>query len=66
MIESTYDSCLFYKTNLDLDLASYEVVDSCEIVKMQIDDILILVNDEFATEEEKELKSFDILHKDRN
>jgi hypothetical protein len=33
---------------------------------MQIDNILILVNDEFVTEEEKELKSFDILHKDRN
>jgi hypothetical protein len=33
---------------------------------MQINDILILVNDEFATEEEKELKSFDILHKNRD
>jgi hypothetical protein len=66
MIESTYDSCLLYKTGLDLDLESFEVVDSCEIVEMQIDDILILVNDEFATEEEKELKSFGILHKDRD
>jgi hypothetical protein len=66
MIESTYDLCFLYKKGLDLDLESFEVVDSCEIIEMQIDNILILVNDEFAIEKEKELKSFDILHKDRD
>ena len=53
MKESTYDFCLLYNHQ------------SFGIVKMQIDDILLLATDDFANKEKKAVKSAKILIKDR-
>ena len=53
MIESTYDSCLFYK------------FESLNIVNLQIDDILMLINDVFAIEKENAIKTINIMTKKR-
>ena len=53
MKKSTYDFCLLYSHQ------------SFGIVRMQIDDILLLTTDDFANKEEKAVKSTKILIKDR-
>ena len=53
MTESIYDSSLLYK------------FESLEIVRMQTDDILMLVSDAFAEKEEKIIKTIKIMTKKR-
>ena len=54
MKKSTYDSCLLYSHQ------------SFGIVGMQIDDMLLLTTDDFASKEEKAVKSTKILIRDRS
>ena len=52
-MQSTYDSCLLYKS------------DPFGIVKLQIDDTLLLANNQFADAEDEAIKSTKIMTKDR-
>ena len=52
IIELTYDFCFFYRSGL------------LKIVKMQIDNILILANNNFASIKEKTIKNLNIMTKD--
>ena len=53
MMQSTYDFCLLYKS------------DPFGIVKLQIDDILLLINNQFADVENEIIKSAKIMTKNR-
>lgn len=53
MTKSIYNLCLFYKSS------------PLEIVKMQINDTLILVDNAFASNEEKTIKVAKLIIKDR-
>lgn len=54
MTESTYDTYFFYKSGL------------LEIIKIQTYDILILVNNDFASNEKKVIKIAKLIIKDCN
>jgi hypothetical protein len=58
MIEFIYNACLLHNNNEKKILF--------DIVKMQINDTLILINDVFAIAKEKTIKMIDIKIKSRN
>ena len=56
MRQFTFDSCLLYVNNENNDF---------DVVKLQIDDTLILINGKFATTKNNELRTIKLLIKDR-
>lgn len=65
IIKLTYDSCFLYKTNHKANSTKIDF-ESFEIVNMQINNTLILVNNKFAKDKEKAIRTFEIIIKKRD